>query len=120
MLLHDSIIPVTEYKSLLSDDDTDIVFSGKSRNGNLIIGSIIEDDYDSHSQRFYHLIVSKEDLELFTSSKITYLELFKKSDKIFVVTRSYTDLRPHMFTEISEYDFEDLDKSTLPLENSYI
>jgi hypothetical protein len=120
MLLGDKVMPSKNYRSLLSDDNEDIVFCGESSTGETILGSIVEDDYENKRMIYYHLIISKKDLESFIDKKITYLDIFQKYQKVFIVTKSYSNLRPQCFINIEEKDLKDLDQSTIPLKNSYI
>jgi hypothetical protein len=120
MLLGDKVIPSKNYRSLLSDDGEDIVFCGENTNGETIVGSIVEDDGENKRMIYYHLIISKEDLNLFIDKKITYLDIFEKYRKIYIVKKSYSNLRPQCFINIVESSLEDLEPGTLPLKNSYI
>ena len=120
MLLGDKVMISKNYKSLLSDDNEDIVFCGESSSGETIIGSIVEDDDENKVMIYYHLIISKKDLKLFLDRKTTYLKIFEKYKKVYVVTKSYSNLRPQCFINIEEKDLKDLDPSSIPLKNSYI
>jgi hypothetical protein len=120
MLLGDKVMPSKNYRSLLSDDNEDILFCGESSKGETIVGSIVEDDNENKRMVYYHLIISKEDLELFVDKKITYLDIFEKYQKVYIVTKSYSNLRPQCFIKIEEKDLKDLDPATIPLKNSYL
>jgi hypothetical protein len=120
MLLGDKVMPSKNYKSLLSDGEEDVVFCGENTTGETIVGSILEDDHEGKRMMYYHLIISKEDLELFIDGKITYLDIFEKYRKIYIVTKSYSNLRPQCFINIVESSLEDLDPGTIPLKDSYI
>lgn len=108
----DRIKIVSDY-TILHFDEYPILFVGKNQMEQLLVGSFIfEENNDLH---FFYSTVDNQLLSFFLSQKISYLELLQKANEIFFVT---TDFNENI--KISKkVVFNKIDKSWLPLENSF-
>ena len=105
---------VSDFDILLFDDEP-ILFTGKNEKGDYIIGTSIEDDDDRKIQWYFHTVVDEAVYRKFIDRQITYLNILKNSDRIFIIGKAYDN----SFVKIYYINFADIPSDYLPLENSY-
>ncbi|MDT3401501.1 hypothetical protein [Mucilaginibacter terrae] len=112
-----SLLPViTSNYNVLHFDEHPILFSGTNKYNNKIIGSLAYEDYDEDYFRYFIIIIDDKQYYNFFNRKISYLDLIKENQDLFVVDK---DINGHILTtfyvtlDIVPADF-------LPLENSFI
>ena len=108
----DRIKIVSDY-TILHFDEYPILFVGKNQMEQMLVGSFVfEENNELH---FFYSTVDNQLLSSFLSQKISYLELLQKANEIFFVT---TDFNENI--KISKkVVFNKINKSWLPLENSF-
>lgn len=112
MINKDRIKIVSDY-TILHFDEYPILFVGANQMEQMLVGSFVfEENNELH---FFYSIVDNQLFSSFLSQKISYLELLQKANEIFFVT---TDFNENI--KISKkVVFNKIDKSWLPLENSF-
>ena len=68
-------------------DVVPILFTGKNKYGNYIIGSSVDEDYEKSFERYFHIIVSRSDFRAYHKQEISYLDLLKNSPTIYVLDK---------------------------------
>ena len=82
--------PIIEDNFLvLHYDEEPILFTGTNYLGNKVVGSFVEDDDERQITRYFHLIVDSRNYYEFINQKISYLDLLKKIDEIYVLDKSF-------------------------------
>lgn len=109
------IIDSSSYK-ILHFDEMPILFIGKNKFGNQIIGSSVEEDYKLGIERYFHIIVTGEDFDQFTKRKISYCSLLKNAGSIFVVDKHVNDIDKF---DIYTIGFEDIPTEYMPVDDSF-
>ncbi len=84
------IIKKSSYKTLFRDHETDILFHGKNQYGDIILGSIMDEDNDAKIYKHLHSIISSNDLESLISGKSTYLSILKNAIQIYLIETKYS------------------------------
>ncbi len=118
MNLEKLVLPHYDYKIHFEDECEVIVASGLTSFGQRVIISILEDDHDNKQYRHYHILVDDKLYKSFINSEVDLLYLFNNTldSNIYIVTTNYDNI----ITNITSHKFEDLEKNTIPLENSFI
>ncbi len=75
--------------TVLHFDEFPILFSGKNRFGERIIGSLVCEQQEEGALEYFHSFVAAEDFDAFIHQKLTYLDLMKKALRIFHLKTSY-------------------------------
>lgn len=78
---------VSNYRVLLCDEGLPILFTGTNRYGTYIIGSSVDENYENGVERYFHILVEKTDYLLFSTRKVSYLELLRRAKPIFTVDK---------------------------------
>lgn len=73
--------------SVLLFDKLPILFTGKNKYENYIIGSSVDEDYENDFERYFHIIVTRSDFRDYYKRKISYLDLLKNSSVIYVIDK---------------------------------
>ena len=109
-------ISIGTYKSLFTDmEGIDILFMGISKDGECIIGSIINECDDLSSYLYFHTVVSKYTFKKFMSREITLKEAMKYSFSIWITVVSWTN-EEKSFYPIS---FVNIPKDIMPFNHSF-
>ncbi|MBF0521058.1 MAG: hypothetical protein HQK92_15215 [Nitrospirae bacterium] len=103
------------YTDILYDEEP-ILFSGTNKDGNRILGSLVDEADTLGFFRFFHVFISEKTYIDFLNGMISYLEILKNEEsKIFVVDRNYdTTIR-----DIFLIGFNEIPSGYVPLENSF-
>ncbi|MBF0345636.1 MAG: hypothetical protein HQL06_15590 [Nitrospirae bacterium] len=76
------------YQTLLYDDEP-ILYTGTNKYGNRILGSSVEEDYESKIERYFHTIIDSKTYNDFLRKEISYLSIMQKGKSIFVIDKSF-------------------------------
>lgn len=110
---------VSNYESLVDDFSNsigDLVYSGLNCNGDIIIGSVMDEIDEDKEMMFMHSIISKGVYDSFINKEITYLELLNLVIEIFVINESYDRTK----LDITKTTLLEIDNCYIPLQNSYL
>lgn len=112
MINKDKIKIVSDY-TILHFDEYPILFAGANQMEQMLVCSFIfEENNDLH---FFYSTVDNQLLSSFLSQKISYLKLLEKANEIFFVRTDFNES-----VKVSKkVAFNKIDKSWLPLENSF-
>jgi hypothetical protein len=105
---------VDNYKVLHFDEEP-ILFMGTNEYGNKIIGSFVEDDEKAQLVRYFHIILKDRQYNDFLHQKISYQELFRTNDEIFVIDKDYSGATSKKYV----LNFGNIPKRYLPSEDSF-
>jgi hypothetical protein len=112
-----SSLPIisSDYR-VLHFDEYPILFSGTNRYGNKILGSLSYEDYENDYFRYFVIILTDKSYNKFLNRKVSYLELFKENNEIFVLDKDIND------RVLSTYQIplSAIPEDFLPRKNSYI
>lgn len=95
-------------------DETPILFTGRNKYGNHIIGTRVRESRESEDERYFHVMVTPEDFRLFSLGFKSYLELLKEADEIFVIDR---DRKAR--DSVGTIEFQNIPQQFLPTEHSF-
>ena len=101
--------------SILHFDEYPILFVGKNKLGNWIVGSFLFEDYDNDIFKYFHLEISKHDLISFLKREIPYRTLFEKALKIYLLDKSINEA----MLNCEEIQLININENWLPLVNSF-
>lgn len=108
-------IIVGNYRAILSDEDMDVLFIGTNASGDNVIGSSVDEDYEKHFERFFHIIVTDQDMADWLRRKKTYRSLLENARPIYIVDR-YHEPAAH---KIYHYSLAEIPKDYIPLEDTF-
>lgn len=111
-------ISTRTYKSLFTDfqdERLDFLFMGINKDGECIIGSLINECDDLSSYLYFHTVVSKYTFKKFMSREITLKDAMKYSFSIWITVASWTN-EEKSFYPIS---FVNIPKDIMPLNDSF-
>ena len=96
-------IITANYHALLADD-VDILFVGENVAGQKVIGSSVEYDKRWHADRYFHVIVTDQEMSNYRSGATSYREILEAARPLYVVDRSSTGCRvySYLLSEIPE------------------
>lgn len=100
---------------ILHFDEEPILFSGTNEFGNRILASSVDEDYDAKKQRYFYSIISPKDYGEFLHKKISYLDVLRKMQSLYVVDESFDASE----RENSIIDFDDIPREYLPAADSF-
>ncbi len=109
-----------DYKSLFSDDGTDVVFAGTNADNEIIIVSLIEEDDDAKVVKEFRSIADVDTLFEFMSGNLSYLQVLKRAKDVYMTEVSYSDYSTRKPSKAKKIELDSISKDILPLENSYI
>ena len=113
----DAPVITNDYRVLLDMDGgkEDILFCGKNKSGQKIIGSICcEADDKPYTLRYVSIILSDAEFAAFTENRTTgYRELIESKATIFVLDKTVND----EIVQIYELPLSEMPKDYLPLPN---
>jgi len=104
----------SEYRVVHFDEEP-ILYSGKNKYGNRVLGLLVGDDYEENLERSFHVIVTKKQYIDFILKKVTFLELMRHSVPIFIIDYNYVEDN----TVIYDVEFQDIPESYLPSDESF-
>ncbi|WP_423148626.1 hypothetical protein [Rubrolithibacter danxiaensis] len=115
--LRQSSLPViTDNYKVLHFDEYPILFSGTNRFGNKLLGSLAYEDVDNDVFRYFVIIVDDKQNSSFFNKSVSYLQLIKESQEMFIIDKDINDKVLAMYNvplDIVPPDY-------LPLQNSFI
>ena len=96
-------------------DGEPILFLGYNDNNDILLCSLVDTDEYKKMDQFIEIIVDNRNLKSFFDKKITYLDMLKNSNSIFLVNVSYdrTDFKSYII------EFDDIPMSHKPSEKSF-
>jgi hypothetical protein len=106
---------IAENYHTLHFDEEPILFYGTNRYGNKIIGSLVDEDYKNKIILFFHVIIDSRSFFDFMNQKITYLDILKNSNLLYVVEKDFEEKLRNIFL----INFKDIPVQYIPLENSF-
>ncbi len=104
----------SNYRILLGDEDIPILFTGTNRYATRIIGSSVDENYKEGVERYFHVLVDKTEYLLFQSRKVTYYELLKRANPIWVVDKLIKE-GTHRIAQLS---FADIPNGYMPAQDT--
>lgn len=104
----------SNHRILLGDEDLPILFTGTNRYGTYIIGSSVDENYKEGVERYFHILVDKTEYLLFLTRKVTYYELLKRANPIWVVDK-YVKVGTNQIAQLS---FDDIPEGYIPAEDT--
>ena len=97
------------------DENVPILFYGYNSFGNKVIGSLLGEDDENGFFRFIHAIVYDGLFYDFIKGEISYRNLLKATDSLFLIDESYNQ----QIQRIYAINLETVPKEFLPIEDSY-
>lgn len=107
-------IIVDNYK-VLHFDEYPILFTGTNKYGNKLIGSFCDED-DNYNLLYFVIIISDKDFGDFYKKKISYRDLLRKSNELFVLEKTFGDRLLNSYS----VPLSEIPADYIPLEKSYI
>lgn len=112
---------ITDMQNIVNDyqflhfDEEPILFSGLNLNGDVIIGSSVDEDSEEKIQQYIHCLISAKQYNDFLKKKISYLDIIKNAQFLFLINISFGA----RFSETYLIKYSDIPKDHLPAEDSY-
>jgi len=106
-----------DYK-ILHYDEEPILFTGLTSYSYRVLASLVEEDQDANNDwfaRFFYVIIEAQIYADFLNRKITYLEILKNSESVFVIDNHY---KTNSFFA-QKAAFSDIPESYWPTDESY-
>ena len=97
-------------------DGLPILFTGKNKLGNYIIGTSVRDDRKPSIERYFHVVTSPSEYRRFHAGFVSYLDLLREADPIYVVDRVGKSRKE----QVGTIEFSDIPPQYLPTEHSYL
>jgi len=112
----ESDIPlISDYIKTLIFDDEPILYVGKNRYGNYIIGSSVDEDRENRVEWFFHTVITFDDYQRFLRKEITYLDMLKDNNNIFIIEKSFDN----SFVKVFPIDFFEIPEDYRPTSDSF-
>lgn len=100
--------------TLLHFDEYPILFIGKNAHVGIVIGSFLfETDDDNFT--YFHSVITQDVASKFLNRSISYLEVLKNANAIFIVKKDIND----KILSKKEVKFDKIDKAILPLPSAF-
>ena len=74
--------------TVLHFNEIPMLFSGKNKYGNRIVGSIMCEDEDNDIERYLYILVLEADYIKFIKRKISYMKLIEKQTQVFIIDKN--------------------------------
>jgi len=100
--------------TILHFDEFPILFSGTNKYGNKVLGSLSYEDDDLF--RYFVTILDDKQYSDFINKRISYLDLIKLNQEVFVIDKDINDSEQSTF----QLPIENIPPEYLPRQNSYI
>ena len=110
----DTPIITSEYK-VLHFDHMPILYCGKNRRGEIVLGSSVDEDYEKGIERHFSVPIDLATYSAFINGAISYRDVLEQSKVVFVIDRSF-DGRS---SDIYYVPFSKIPKGYLPLPDSF-
>ena len=108
-------IEIKEEVTILHFDEIPILFIGKNYKSDIVIGSLIFEDYDENTVKYFHSIIHPKLAIKFLKGKISYLDVLHKAAYLSIVTKDYND----NILNVEGKKLSEIDASFLPLPSSF-
>ncbi|MDQ1266229.1 MAG: hypothetical protein QG635_1381 [Bacteroidota bacterium] len=106
---------ITHNRVNILEEDLPILFYGNNRYGNIILGSIINEDISNNDYFFFHLIIDIETFYNYLNKKISYYQILENSDTIFIIKQKYNG----DIGDIYAYSFNCIPQEYLPFRDTF-
>ena len=100
---------------VLHDSEWLMLILGKNVLDDYLIASFLEEDEELGQLKYFHVLADEAILLAFLKGDIPYLDVMKKANAIFLVTKSYN----YTVLNVEKIAFADLFKDMLPLKSSF-
>lgn len=104
----------SNYKVLLYDEEP-ILYVGKNKYGGYVLGSSIDENFRKNIEWHFHTLITPETYRDFINKKITYLEILKNSNDLFVLEKSFDNSQ----VEIYPINLNEIPEDYLPTPDSF-
>lgn len=87
-----SDIPViTDNLEVIHFDEIPYLYYGTNKYGTKIIGSLLEEDEDSHNLRYVHTLIDNTTFHRFINQVISYRELIERGTDVYIVDKNINE-----------------------------
>ena len=101
--------------TILHFDEIPILFIGKNYKSDIVIGSLIFEDYEDNTVKYFHSIIPPRLAIKFLKGKISYRDVLHRATYLSIVTKDYND----NILGVEGKKINEIDASYLPLASSY-
>ena len=105
---------ITDSYEVLHFDEFPILFEGKNLQGSRVVGSLICDD-EAGLFHYFHAIIEDKNYIDFKNQWVSYLNLLKNADSIFVLGKDINGMLKNTY----QLPFNKIPKDYLPLPTAY-
>jgi len=102
------------YKVLLYDEEP-ILYVGKNKYGSYVLGSSIDENFQENTEWHFHTLITFEAYRDFINKKITYLEILKESNDVFILEKSFDNSQ----IDIYQIKLSEIPEDYLPTLDSF-
>ena len=106
---------ITANYQVLHFDEEPILFTGTNEYGNRIIGSLVDVNDDEMLSWYFHIIVDPRTYADFRKKKISYLEVMRESNPIYIVERRFDGT----ISKVCFLSFDAIPENHRPMKDSY-
>jgi hypothetical protein len=107
-------IVFTKYE-IIHDSEFEMLLVGKNQQGEYLLASFIEEDYEARRLYYLHLFVNESIILDFILGKISYLTVIQKANQIYKVKKKYN----YDIIDAKIIIFDELLEDERPLKNSF-
>jgi hypothetical protein len=104
----------SDYKVLLYDEEP-ILYIGKNKYGGYVLGSSIDENFQENTEWHFHSLITSETYREFINKKITYLEILKDSNDVFILEKSFDNSQ----IDIYQIKLSEIPEDYLPTPDSF-
>lgn len=102
---------------ILLFDVVPILYTGKNKYGTYVVGKSVDEDEQKGIERYFHLVLTNADYRRFNAGFVSYLDLLKEAERIFVIDKKTRSRRGK--PKVGIVKFSDIPKEYLPTEYSF-
>jgi hypothetical protein len=106
---------ITANYHVLHFDEEPILFTGTNKYGNRIIASLVDESDEEGLSWYFHVIVDPRTYTNFRKRKLSYLEVLRECQPIYIVERRFGDA----ISKIYFSGIDDIPEYHLPMDDSY-
>lgn len=110
---------VGRHEIILEDEQIPVLFTGINRDGHVVIGSSITEDYDARKIWYFHIIITEEARQRFIERGVTYRTLLEQADQIYIIECAVGDFSYDDRVSVFALPFADIPEDYRPLADSY-
>jgi hypothetical protein len=110
----DKISLLSQYH-VLHDSEFPMLMIGKNSLGDYVMASFLEEDDVLGRLKYFHVLAEDEDILNLLTRNISYLDVMRKANGIFLVEKSYN----YAILKVEKVIFSSLTKDMLPLKSSF-